>query len=145
MMPFDLATAARYGTGPVRLVACMLLIALRDRAERLTLGPDPAPGVIGAEVTCQRSGERYHLVPPPIALLPRVMTLFRQLAAGDQVLLRAGSHELSGRLTIEPGTYAERATIDLPVLPELPAVAAAILDPISDANGLIEFENEEFQ
>ena len=149
MPAFDVDTAARHGKGPARLVAFVLAMAVRDRADRIVLGPDPTPGVDGVELAYFIDGERYHLVPPPISALPRLLDLLRSLPDGEEnrLPLRLGGREFSGRLVIEPGVLGGRATIDLPILPELFAASIAVFAEYADGNAwaLIEFEDADFR
>jgi hypothetical protein len=149
MPAFDIDTAARYGKGPVRLVAYVLAMAVRDRANPIVLGPDPTSGVDGVELAYFIDGERYLLVPPPISALPRLLDLLRRLPDGEdnRLPLRLGGREFFGRLVIEPGILGGRATINLPILPELLAAAVAIFAEYAGENelALIEFEDADFR
>ena len=147
MHAFDLDTAARYGKGPARLLACILSIAVRDEAEGLTLGPDPTPGVVGVEMSYSVAGVRYLLVPPPMSWLPALVDLIRQLASGgDEMLpLRLGGHEFAAGARIGPPASANQVTIELPVSPHLSAAASAVLRDRADENGVIVFEESEFE
>jgi hypothetical protein len=143
---FDLDTAAAHGKDPARLVAFVVTMAVRDGADRVTLGPDPRPGVVGAEMSYFVSGERHWLVPPPATALPRLMNLLRQLTdqRDNQFPVRLRGHEFAGRVIIESANLGEHATIDLPLLPALAADAATFLASHLDENGCVEFEDAEF-
>ena len=149
MPAFDIDTAARHGKGTPRLVAFVLAMAVRDRADRITLGPDPTPGVDGVELAYFVDGVRYLLVPPPIEALPRLIDLLRRLPDGEEnrLPLRLGGRDFSGRVSIETGPRGDRAAIELPVLPALYDVAVAVFAEYADENGvaLIEFEDADFQ
>ena len=146
MPAFDLDTAARYGKGPARFLACILSMAVRDQADRLTLGPDPTPGVDGVEMSYSVDGVRYLLVPPPISWLAGLIDLLRQLASGrgDLLPLRLGGHEFSVQARIEPSANVSQVTIELPILPDLSADAVAVFYHRADENGLVVFEDAEF-
>ncbi len=147
MHAFDLDTAARYGKGPARFLGCILSMAVRDEADRLTLGPAPTPGVVGVEMSYSVAGVRYLLVPPPMSWLPGLVDLLRQLASGgDEMLhLRLGGHEFAARVRIGPPESANQVTIEVPVSPRLSAAAGAVFHDRADENGLILFEKTEFE
>lgn len=143
--PFDLDTAVAHCRGPARLWAFLISTAVRDGADRLVLGPDPTPNVIGVEVSHTVSGKRYLLVPPPIAFLPQLIDFLRALAgANGECPLRLCGQEFVGRVRVESGSRGERATVDLPLMPALSAQIAESLAPYLDRNGCIEFENADF-
>jgi hypothetical protein len=146
LAPFDLDTALAYGSGPARLLAAYVAAAVRDRANRLTIGPDPAPRVIGVEVSCTRAEERYLLTPPPIAVLPSFLRLVRRLVSGPtgECSFRLRGELFGARVQIEPADTGERATFDLPVVPVLAHLAGAVTAAHTDKNGMIQFEDTEF-
>ncbi len=95
---FDLDTAMAHCKGPPRLMAFMLTMCVRDGADRLTIGPDPKPRMIGVEVTYSISGTRHELVPPPIAVLPKIIQFLRGISEGEEgeCPLRLSGHEFAG-------------------------------------------------
>jgi hypothetical protein len=143
---FDLDTAVAYCVGSARLVAFMITMCVRDGADRLTIGPDPRSRVVGVEVTYSISGKRHQLVPPPIAVLPKILTLLRRIATGqeDECLLRLSGHEFAGCINFERRGGGIHATIELPLLPNVAPAAAALLAMYLDKNGLVEFEDDDF-
>jgi hypothetical protein len=124
----------------------MITMCVRDGADRFTIGPDPRPRVIGVEVTYSISGKRYQLIPPPIAVLPKVIRVLRTISTGEEneCPLRLSGHEFAGCISFEPRSGGEHATIELPLLPNVAPAAAALLDEFTDENGLMEFEDDDF-
>jgi hypothetical protein len=146
LAPFDLDTALAYGCGPARLLAVYVTAAVRDRANRLSIGPDPTPRVTGVEVSCTRAGTRHLLVPPPIAVLPAFLRLLRRLVNGEtgECSFRLRGELFGARVGIEPAGTGERATFELPVVPVLAQLAGTLMAAHTDKNGLIHFEDAEF-
>ncbi|MDY3559171.1 hypothetical protein R5W23_006374 [Gemmata sp. JC673] len=151
MAPFDLDTAARFGTGPARLVSLALMMTTRDGADRLTFDPSRRSGAGSSTVECRIGGDWYSLVPPPDTVLPKLTRLLRELAGGSdgRFTARLGGHEFAVRVEIvpvphPPSSVLECSTLELPVLPELSGRANELLDSHFDENGSVYFDDSEF-
>lgn len=145
MPAFDLDTAARHGTAPVRILACYLTMAVRDGADRLALDP--------ALISASWGGAwyfvadvRYDLVPPPDAVFRKLIPLLRDLVSrtGDRFPTRLGGQEFDVQVEIAPvpGT-GDRATLRVPLVPALSQPANDLFCLNVGPDGAISFDDAE--
>lgn len=166
MPPFDLDTAARHGTSPVRMLAFYLAMAIRDRADQLTFNEDFTPGLGGSAIDYFAEGVWYGLIPPPNTIHRELIPLLRVLVGetGDQFTARLGGHEFAvrvefasvpaspsvprrkwwwtfiGRTEIESPTVIDRAILHLPLMPSLSPQAEELFHLHRDKDGLISLD-----
>jgi hypothetical protein len=155
--PLDLddAVQPRPGGGPVRFLAMTLTMAVRDGADHVFLEPDPTPGVTGALLQYRVGGRLYTLVPPPHRVIRRIAEAVRPFVAwpvgggedgwGGWIAARLGGHEFPVWVAVRDSVPGERITLGVPLRPDLADEAGRVLGAFADENGLVEFEDAEFE
>src|SRR5258707_889946 len=133
-----------------------IAMAIRDGADHVFLGQDRAPNALGAIVQYRVADALHTLIPPPFAHVRPVAEALRSWTTRS---VGASNHDwwcgwfevrLIGHLVpiwaavrmIEP---VAQITLGVPLRPDLSGEAAQILDGFTDANGMVEFLNLEFE
>lgn len=163
MPPFDLDTAARFGTVPARMLALYLVMATRDAADQLVFDPDRRAGAGSSSVEYRVGADWFSLVPPPDTILSELTCLLRECVdePGDRFTVRLGGHKFLVRAEIMSALHShpvarwrrlvrggparqsftvERASLELPSLPELSAQADEVLQANFDEDGCLHFK-----
>jgi hypothetical protein len=132
-----------------------LAMAVRDGADHVFLEPDPTPGVTGALLQYRVGGRLHTLVPPPYDVIRKIAEALREFVAwpvggGDEgwggwIAARLGGHEFPVWVAVRDSAPVARLTLGLPLRPDLSAEAERALGAFTDENGLVEFEDAEFE
>lgn len=143
------------GTGPRRFLRLVLLMAVRDGADHVFLGPDPSPGVLGVLVQYRVADKLYDLIPPPyrhVRLIAEGLRPFlsRWLGGGDSgwggwFVVRLGDQLLSAWAAVRDTEPVAQIALGLPLRPDLATEAGRLLRAVTDDAGLVEFADAEFE